>query len=44
MSGMACVFKVMSPLIKAVDYGQQFFVVGVIPNFRSLEFSTIKYY
>ncbi len=41
---MACVLKVMSPLFKAVDYGQQFLVVGIIPNFRPLEFSTIEYY
>ena len=36
--------KVMSPLIETVDYGQQFLIMGVIPDFRSLEFSTIKCY
>jgi len=41
---MARVLKVVSPLFKAVDYSQQFFIMGIIPNFRSLEFSTIKYY
>ena len=44
MSGIAYIFKVMSPLIEAVDYGQQFLVVGVTPNFRSFEFSAVKYY
>ncbi len=44
MSGMAYMLKVISPLIEAVNYSQQFLVVGVIPNFKSLEFSTIKYY
>jgi hypothetical protein len=41
---MACVLKVMSLLFKAVDYSQQFLVIGIIPNFRPLEFSTIEYY
>ena len=41
---MARVLKVVSPLFKAVDYGKQFLVIGIIPNFRSLEFSTIEYY
>jgi len=36
--------KVVLLLFKAVNYGQQFLVVGIIPNFRSLEFSTIKCY
>ena len=44
MSGMAYILKVVSPLIKTVDYSQQFLVVGVIPNFKSLEFSIIKCY
>ena len=44
MSGMACVFKVMSPLFETVDYGQQFLIIGIIPNFRPLKFSAIKYY
>jgi hypothetical protein len=41
---MACVLKVMSPLFRVVNYSQQFLIVGIIPNFRSLEFSTIEYY
>ena len=41
---MAYVLKVVSLLFKAVDYGQQFFVVGIIPNFKSLEFSAVKCY
>ena len=41
---MAYVLKVMSPLFKIVDYSQQFFVVGIIPNFRPLEFSAVKCY
>ena len=41
---MACVLKVVSPLIETVDYGQQFLVMGVIPDFRSLEFSIMKCY
>ena len=41
---MARVLKVVSPLFKAVNYGQQFLIVGIIPNFRFLEFSTIEYY
>ena len=41
---MAYVLKVMSPLFKAVNYSQQFFIMGIIPNFRPLEFSAIEYY
>ena len=41
---MACVLKVVSPLFEVVNYSKQFLVVGIIPNFRSLEFSTIKCY
>jgi len=41
---MAYVLKVVSPLFKVVNYGQQFLIVGIIPNFRSLEFSAIEYY
>jgi len=41
---MACVLKVMSPLFKAVNYSQQFLIVGIIPNFRPLEFSAVEYY
>jgi len=44
MSGIACVLKVVSPLFKAVDYSQQFLVVGMIPNFKSLEFSAVECY
>ena len=36
--------KVIPPLFKAVDYSQQFLIVGIIPNFRPLEFSIIEYY
>ena len=41
---MAYVLKVMLPLFKVVNYSQQFLIVGIIPNFRSLEFSAIEYY
>jgi len=41
---MARVFKVVSPLFKVVNYSQQFLIMGIIPNFRPLKFSTIKYY
>jgi len=41
---MTRVLKIVSLLFKAVNYSQQFLIVGIIPNFRSLEFSTIKYY
>ena len=41
---MAYVLKVISPLFKAVDYSQQFLIVGIIPNFRPLEFSAIECY
>jgi len=41
---MARVLKVVSLLFKAVNYSQQFLIVGIIPNFRSLEFSVIKCY
>jgi hypothetical protein len=41
---MAYILKVISPLFKAVDYSQQFLIIGIIPNFRSLEFSAIEYY
>ncbi len=44
MSGMAYMLKVVLPLIKAVDYSQQFLVMGVIPNFKSFEFSVVKCY
>jgi len=43
MSGIARVFKVVSPLFKVVNYSQQFLIMGIIPNFKSLEFSAIKY-
>jgi len=38
------VLKVVSPLFKTVDYSKQFLIVGIIPDFRSLEFSAIEYY
>ena len=41
---MARVLKVISPLFKAVNYSQQFLIIGIIPDFRPLEFSTVKYY
>ena len=44
MSGIAYILKVISPLFKVVDYSQQFLIMGIIPNFRPLEFSAIKYY
>ena len=44
MSGITCMLKVMSLLIEAVDYGQQFLVMGVILDFKSFEFSTMKCY
>jgi len=44
MSGIAYMLKVMSPLFKVVNYSQQFLIVGIIPNFRPLEFFTIEYY
>ena len=44
MSSIACILKVILPLFKAVDYSQQFLVIGIIPDFRPLEFSVIKYY
>jgi hypothetical protein len=44
MSGIACVLKVISLLFKVVDYSQQFLIMGIIPNFRPLEFSAVKFY
>jgi len=41
---MACVLKVVLLLFKVVNYGKQFLIMGIISNFRSLEFSTIKCY
>jgi hypothetical protein len=41
---MAYVLKVISLLFKVVNYSQQFLIIGIIPNFRPLEFSTIEYY
>ena len=43
MSGIAHMLKIMSPLFKAVDYGQQFLIMGIIPDFRPLEFPTVEY-
>ena len=42
MSGIAYILKVISPLFKAVNYSQQFLIMGMIPDFRPLEFSAIK--
>ena len=44
MSSIAYVLKVISPLFKVVDYSQQFLVMGIIPDFRPLKFSAIKYH
>ena len=41
---MAYVLKIILLLFKAVDYSQQFFVIGIIPNFRLLEFFAVKCY
>jgi len=41
---MAYVLKIVSLLFKIVDYSQQFLIIGIIPNFKPLEFSIIKYY
>jgi hypothetical protein len=30
------------PLFKAVNYSQQFLIVGIIPNFRPLEFFAVE--
>ena len=36
--------KVVLLLFKVVNYSQQFLIVGIIPNFKYLEFSAIEYY
>jgi len=36
--------KVVLLLFKAVNYSQQFLIIGVIPNFKSLGFSAIECY
>ena len=41
---MACILKVISPLFKVVDYSWQFLIIGVIPDFKPLEFSAVKYH
>ena len=41
---MARVLKVILPLFKAVNYSQQFLIMGIIPDFRPLEFSAVKCY
>jgi len=41
---MAYMLKVVSLLFKVVNYSQWFFIIGIIPNFRPLEFSAIEYY
>jgi len=42
MSGIAHVLKVVSPLFKVINYSQQFLIMGIIPNFKPLEFSAVK--
>jgi hypothetical protein len=42
MSSIACVLKVILPLFKVVNYSQQFFIIGIIPDFRPLEFFAIE--
>ena len=42
MSSIACILKVILLLFKAVDYSQQFLIVGIIPDFRPLKFSAVK--
>ena len=44
MSGIAYILKVISPLFKVVNYSQQFLIMGIIPDFRPLEFSAIECY
>ena len=44
MSSIARVLKVMLLLFKAVDYSQQFLIIGIIPDFRPLKFSAVKYH
>ena len=41
---IARVLKIISPLFKAVNYSQQFLIMGIIPDFRPLKFSTIECY
>jgi len=41
---MAYILKVVLPLFKVVNYGKQFLVIGIIPNFKFLEFSAIECY
>ena len=43
MSNIAHILKVILLLFKTVNYSQQFLIIGIIPNFRLLEFSTIEY-
>jgi len=44
MSGITHILKVMPPLFKTVNYSKQFLIVGIISNFKPLEFFVIKYY
>ena len=44
MGGIAYILKVILPLFKVVNYSQQFLIIGIIPDFRPLKFSAIKYY
>ena len=41
---MAYMLKVVPPLFKVINYGQQFLIMSIIPNFRSLKFSAIECY
>jgi len=41
---MAYMLKVVLPLFKVLNYSQQFLIIGIIPNFRFLEFSIIECY
>jgi len=41
---MACVLKIILLLFEVVDYNKQFLIVGIILNFKSLEFSAVECY
>ena len=41
---MAHILKIVLPLFEVVNYSQQFLIVGIIPDFRPLEFSAVEYY
>jgi len=44
MSGITYMLKVILLLFKIVNYNKQFLIMGIIPNFKSLGFSTVKCY